>query len=119
MFPPGGSAPAQQQIGNAGFPTASGSATPAQGAELETVDPLFVLEKNRLRIAALRAAIVELESRVNMHKAYSREVLPPMDGVVPPSGQGERPTTSDGREGDNNANIGVADMYSSEDQLMV
>ena len=50
------------------------------------VDPLMVLDKNRFRIAALKGAIEELESRVGMQKAYSREVFPPMDGVKADSG---------------------------------
>ena len=79
-----------QSMGSAFPPPPSGAAFPEKSADglngtsknCEVVDPLFILEKNRLRIAALRAAIVELESRVNMQKSYSREVLPPMDGVL-------------------------------------
>eukprot|EP01038_Epipyxis_sp_PR26KG_P004822 gene4822-6757_t len=46
------------------------------------VEPSELLEKNRRRILALRAAIAELEGRsMNMMmKGYSRETLPPMDG---------------------------------------
>jgi WD40 repeat protein len=45
------------------------------------VNPLTQLEKNRNRMNALRARIQALETRSMMQKAYSREVLPPMDGV--------------------------------------
>ena len=110
MFPTPGSA---MHADNGGIATALTDATGTGGEGDHTgnsnlIDPLFILEKNRLRIAALRAAIVELESRVNMQKSYSREVLPPMDGVTP---NDQRPATGEG----NTANIGVADMYSSVD----
>lgn len=52
------------------------------------MDPLLQLDKNRFRIAALKGAIQELESRVGMQKAYSREVFPPMDGVRAMPGAG-------------------------------
>jgi WD40 repeat protein len=44
-------------------------------------DPLLQLERNRDRMTKLRSRIRELEARMMMQKAYSREVLPPMDGV--------------------------------------
>ncbi len=89
--------------------------TPTTENNYLEIDPLFLLEKNRLRIAALRAAIGELESRVNMQKSYSREVLPPMDGVVPESLDNSlRPVS----EGNNNAHIGIADMYTNADRLL-
>jgi len=44
------------------------------------VEPSELLEKNRKRILALRAAIQELESRHNnMTRGFSKEYLPPMD----------------------------------------
>jgi hypothetical protein len=50
----------------------------------ETLEPGDLLDKNRRRIAALRAALAALETRSRgmMQKAMSREVLPPKDGVV-------------------------------------
>jgi len=49
----------------------------------DSMEPGDLLEKNRRRIAALRAALAELDARSRgmMAKAVSREVLPPMDGV--------------------------------------
>lgn len=50
----------------------------------DTLEPGDLLDKNRRRITALRAAIAALEnrSRSMMQKAMSREVLPPLDGGV-------------------------------------
>lgn len=49
----------------------------------DSMDPADLLDKNRRRITALRAALAELEARSRgmAMKAVSREVLPPMDGV--------------------------------------
>ena len=58
----------------------------ASAADGEFSDPSDILERNRKRIFALRSAIHELESRnnkaaINLSKAYSREMLPPMDNA--------------------------------------
>lgn len=44
-------------------------------------NPVEELERNRVRMLALRSRINDLENKMMMQKAYSREVLPPMDGV--------------------------------------
>lgn len=44
-------------------------------------NPVTELEANRARMIALRSRINSLENKMMMQKAYSREVLPPMDGV--------------------------------------
>ena len=70
--------------------------------EQDNLDPIDLLDKNRRRIAALRAAIDALEqrSRSVMQKAMSREVLPPMEGVESISGNsqvGSLPQIADAR----------------------
>ena len=52
------------------------------GKAEEDLDPMRILERNRQRVVALRAAIAELEKRGMLSKAYSREVLPPMEGII-------------------------------------
>jgi len=44
-------------------------------------DPVIILEKNREYIKALRKKVAELNGRLVQQRAYSQEVLPPMDGV--------------------------------------
>ena len=44
-------------------------------------DPLILLERNRVRIQALRIKVEELGGRMVNQRAYSKELLPPMDGV--------------------------------------
>lgn len=46
-----------------------------------------------------RAAISELQGRSLVHKAYSKEILPPMEGVTPPPGRFDTPTEG-GAEGE-------------------
>lgn len=76
---------ANQKLIKQGLPPAITLPSPMEEQQRATsanaVDPLYLLERNRLKIAALRGAIVELETRVAMQKSYSREMLPPMDGV--------------------------------------
>lgn len=81
-FPSLGSGENNQQQGT-GLGTAFTDGAPS--APRTTDDPMYVLDRNRFRIAALKGAIAELESRVQSQKAYSREVLPPMDGVADPT----------------------------------
>jgi len=81
----------------------------------DAVEPSDLLEKNRRRILALRAALAELEARAQgmMQKAVSREVLPPMDGastgdmpmmgLISSGGEGSLPAV-----GNNNSNNNVA-----------
>jgi hypothetical protein len=54
----------------------------ADNDRLESIEPSDMLERNRRRILALRTAISELEARATsmLQKAFSKEVLPPMDG---------------------------------------
>lgn len=71
---------ASLQSGNSGA-----SAIFAASEEVSAhIEPTDLLNKNRKRIAALRAAIAELEARATsmMQKAISKEVLPPMDGAT-------------------------------------
>merc|ERR1712000_281851 len=44
-------------------------------------DPMDKLERNRIKIAVLREKVSLLEGRFVAQRAYSREVLPPMDGT--------------------------------------
>ena len=44
-------------------------------------DPQLLLERNRHRIELLRKALADQEASL-VQKSYSREILPPMDGVV-------------------------------------
>ncbi len=61
------------------------------GPSSEFLEPTELLDKNRKRILALRAAIAELENRngghVKLSNAYSREMLPPMDNGTVNSSQ--------------------------------
>jgi len=61
----------------------------------DSMEPGDLLEKNRRRIAALRAALAELDARSRgmMAKAVSREVLPPMDGVSGANGGYNQPVS--------------------------
>jgi hypothetical protein len=53
----------------------------AEGGEFGTdVTALEKLDRNRRKIFLMREKIAELEGRVVNSRAYSREVLPPMDG---------------------------------------
>jgi hypothetical protein len=60
-----------------------GDSSTMGGGGGDSMEPGDLLEKNRRRIAALRAALAELEAKARgmSMKAVSREVLPPMDGV--------------------------------------
>jgi len=51
----------------------------ANGSEFD--EPLDQLEKNRVRIAIFRTKVNQLEGQISLQRAYSREVLPPMDGA--------------------------------------
>jgi WD40 repeat protein len=64
----------------------SGAAAPPPdlGSDIGTEElrnPILELERNRARTVALRTRINSLENKMMMQKAYSREVLPPIDGV--------------------------------------
>lgn len=54
----------------------------ASGPHDDELEPSELLERNRRRVLALRDAIAQLEARAQsaMQKAYSKEMLPPMDG---------------------------------------
>jgi cilia- and flagella-associated protein 57 len=60
-------------MNDAGYAIQSGTGTQGQG----DIDPTMILERNRQRILALRAAIAELESRRTSVKATS--ILPPLE----------------------------------------
>ena len=74
------------------------------GINVDTSDPRGLLEMRKARILALKTAIAELENRT-MSKAYSKEVLPPMEGmpgmlVASNSGTGFQPSASSKSIGD-------------------
>eukprot|EP01041_Mallomonas_annulata_P003461 gene3461-6887_t len=62
------------------FPQDSASLPPA-APDHSAADPTAALENNRQYIKALRTKVIELGGRVVQQRSYSREVLPPMDGV--------------------------------------
>jgi hypothetical protein len=48
--------------------------------DMVETNPLLQLDRNRRRIILLRDKISDLEKRMVNNRAYSKEVLPPMDG---------------------------------------
>jgi cilia- and flagella-associated protein 57 len=62
-----------------GLKSTSGAMVGELGNELSALDNL---DRNRRKIALLRERVNDLEGRVVSNRAYSREVLPPMDGVA-------------------------------------
>jgi len=140
-FPSLGGAEQHQQASGLGTGVSTGvpgTSIPAgvHSAQSRTTDdPMYVLDKNRFRIAALKGAIAELESRVQSQKAYSREVLPPMDGATAPNMNPSNTTdgifspiksdnpNSNSKPGSTGSGLGQsqsADVFSStDDQLMV
>lgn len=83
----------------------------------DSMDPADLLDKNRRRITALRAALAELEARSRgmAMKAVSREVLPPMDGVVVGGGGGYLPQIPGAQSYSNkSAAAGIAGMHISD-----
>ena len=107
------------------------SASAAAGSA-EFADPAELLEKNRKRIIALRAAVAEMELRANsiMQKAFSKETLPPIDGssaaaqaggqkqlalpnvvsTLPPIGSARKSDDGDDRSGYRDSNLGEDDL---------
>lgn len=47
----------------------------------DETSPVYLLEKNRKKIALMRQELRDLEGRMVAQRAFSREVLPPMDGA--------------------------------------
>jgi cilia- and flagella-associated protein 57 len=62
-----------------GLKSSSGTAPAEAGNDTSALESL---DRNRRKIALLRERINDLEGRVVSNRAYSREVLPPMDGVA-------------------------------------
>lgn len=60
----------------------STSGTVSEDVTGNNLSALDNLDRNRRKIALLRERISDLEGRMVSNRAYSREVLPPMDGVV-------------------------------------
>ncbi|CAB1098866.1 unnamed protein product [Ectocarpus sp. CCAP 1310/34] len=59
------------------------SSTAVVGDRPETSheEPASIIENNKAKIASLRALVADLEGRLVSNRPYSREILPPMDGV--------------------------------------
>ncbi len=69
-----------QSLGNALFEPQSSSLQQVMNPEAaKDADPSMLLQRNKFKIEALRNVLSKLESRNMQYKAYSKEILPPMD----------------------------------------
>jgi hypothetical protein len=84
-------------LGSAGASLGESNRAMTSGTNADNTDPRALLDMRRQRILALKSAIAELESRHMGSKAFSKELLPPMEGVMRASGNTADPVTSNER----------------------